>query len=1364
MRLIWTFSLLPLIAVLALPASTAAQATRAAEAARPPDFSAPTVYLVGTAHLDTQWRWTIQDVIRDYIPATLNDNFALFEQYPNYVFSFEGAFRYQLMKEYYPDLYERLKQYVAAGRWKVSGSWVDAVDVNIPAPESLIRHALYGNGFFRSEFGAVSRDVFLPDCFGFGFALPSVAAHSGLLGFSTQKLTWGSAVGVPFDIGLWEGVDGSRLIAALNPGSYVSNLDHDLSADSSWAAAVERQRSASGFPIALKYFGVGDEGGAPSAASVAWLERSLAGQGRLRIRSAASDQLARDLGATLSADLTAGLRPGLDLGALGRLPVYRGELLMTDHGTGCYTSQAAMKRWNRKNERLAEAAEHAAVAAHWLRGAPYPHDGLADAWTRFLWHQFHDDLTGTSIPQAYAFSWSDEALAQNQFAEVLRNSVGAVGRALDTYTRSGEPLVVYNPLAIPREDIVEAHVRFAQGSPRAVRIFDSEDREVPAQSYPLADGRTAIVFLAKVPAVGFAVYEMRPALGPGKNEGELTVGAAGLENARYRVGLDRHGDIASVFDKRLGKELLATPIQLQLLHDSPTEWAAWEVDYDDVMAAPRAVGGPGVRTWIVEEGPARVTLGVERQAEGSIFVQHISLAAGEAGDRLVIANEIDWRTPGTMLKAAFPLAASNRMATYDLRLGTIERPSNTPKLYEVPAQQWADITNEDGSHGVAVLNDSRYGWDRPADGTLRLTLARTPEVNERWSWINDQRSQDLGQHRLTYAIYGHAGDWRSGEVAWSAERLNQPLQAFQVPRHRGWLGQSFSLVQLSTGAAAGSGGQEATGGSRTDGAALPTVAIRALKLAEEGDEVIIRLQEIAGRRVEDCTVRFAVPLALMREVNGAEEPLRAGEASGTVAGPAQLQGGVLHCALDPYQLRTFALRLSPAEKFLEPPVSEPVRLSYNLDGISDNDDPTDGDFDGAGHTLVAELLPEVVYANSVAFKLGPRERGWANVVACQGQRITLPAGSFERLYLLAASVEGDRYARIGVEPAYVDNYEAKLWIQDWAEPIGQWNNRMVMGELHENPEQIAPAYTKPEPVAWVGTHRHDARGAREPYVQTYLFRYAIDLPHETRSIVLPNDPAIRILAMTAVKNANDFAVAAAPMIDAPTATSVAIHAPMLAFTGTLPVRLSTPIPGAEIRYTVDGTAPTFESLPYAGPLTLAETTTIKARAFAPGLKDGYVAEATFTRQNPRAAASATGLTPGLSLARYAGEWSVLPRFGELRPVANETAETIRLPGPAGAEHFGLVFEGYLRAPRTGMYALYLASDDGSALFLGNERLIDNNGAHSKETKLAHVALQAGVHPLRIEYFQGAGDAALGLEWEGPGIARQPVPAEALAHK
>jgi len=1282
--------------------------------------------VVATSHLDTQWRWTIRQTIDEYIPNTLRDNFALFEKYPGYEFSFEGAFRYMLAREYYPAEYARLKGYVRDGRWHVAGSWVDAVDVNIPAPESLIRHALLGNGFHRREFGRTSRDVLLPDCFGFGFALPTIAAHCGLLGFSTQKLTWGSAYGVPFDVGLWEGVDGSTLVAALKPGDYVSRITTDLSADTTVVAAIDRQGEASGLYRTMKYFGTGDVGGAPAESSVAWLERSLHGRGPVTVRSVASDRLARDLSA-------------LSAAARAKLPRYRGELLMTSHGAGCYTSQAAMKRWNRLNERLLDAAERAAVTADWLGASPWPREALGEAWVRFLWHQFHDDLTGTSIPEAYAYSWNDEAITQNRAAGLLGEAAGAVARALDTRAH-GEAIVVYNPLSLAREDVVEAEIAWPGGAPAQVRVHGPDGREVPSQLLARTERAVRVAFLAAVPSVGFTVYDVRPAKSACPLATGLVVDAAGtLENARYRVTLDAAGDVASVRDKLLDRELLSAPLRLQILDDEPAKWAAWEIDYADLMAPPRALVGGPARVRVAESGPARVTLEVTRQAEGSTFVQRVSLAAGEAGDLLTIAADIDWRTPGGLLKASFPVTSAGAEATYDLGVGVIRRGVNTEKLYEVPAQQWADLSGPDGG-GVTIVNDCKYGWDHPDPGTLRLTLLHTPRVNANWTWVGDQGSQDLGRHRVTWGLAGHAGDWRAGGAPWLGDRLNQPLRAFQAPRHGGRLGREFSLLRLVAGSPA----------ARAAGAA-PPVAVRAVKLAEESDEIVVRLQELAGEPVDGVRVVFARPVTSAREVNGAEEPLD---------GAVTVSDGALVCGLRPFQPRAFAVRLAAPPARLDPPVAQTLDLPWNLDGVSDDTDRADGDFDGEGRTIAGELLPATLTVAAVPYRTGPRGAGEPNVVACAGQRLALPAGKWERLTLLAAAVGGDREATFRV-----DGSPRALRIQDHAEPVGQWDSRLVAGELRSDPAQIAPGYVKTAPVAWVGTHRHDARGRNEAYAFTQVCRYSLDLPRGAREVTLPDDARIRVIAATVTRGGNDATRPASVLIERPPVATVAIAAPRRGFIDSLTVSLASPNPGAVIRYTLDGADPGPDAAVCAGPLTLKGSAMLKARAVAPGLDDRYVASAAFTRMTPQAPSAPPPAVPepGLLCRLHEGTFERLPDFAALTAPRASVEPAVGLPAGAPKEHFALVLSGWLRAPADGMYTFSLRTDDGSALDLDGRPLIDADGLHGEGDARAEIALRAGWHPLAVRYFQAGYDAALKLWWEGPGFAWEPVPATALAH-
>ncbi len=1266
---------------------------------RPAPTEEPLLYVTATAHLDTQWLWTIQTTIDEYIPATLRDNFALFEKYPNYVFSFEGAFRYMLAREYYPEDYARLKEYVAQGRWRVCGSVVDAGDVNVPSPESLIRHILYGNNFFEREFGRRSCDIYLPDCFGFGYALPSVAAHCGLKGFSTQKLTWGSSVGIPFDIGVWEGVDGAAIVAALNPGDYVSKIRNDLSTDEEWLARINKVGGQSGAYVGYKYFGVGDRGGAPDDESVAWLEKAIAGDGPIRVVSAPADQLYRDLTPV----------------QIERLPRYKGEMLMTRHGTGCYTSQAAMKRWNRKNELLADTAERAAVVADWLGGATYPRAALEQAWIRFLWHQFHDDLTGTSIPQAYPFSWNDEIISLKQFAGVLTNAAGAVARALDT-RGEGVSLVVFNPLAFEREDVVTARVRFPGRAPDAVRVYAPDGQEVPSQVKASFASEVEVLFPARVPSVGFAVFDVRPAEEPCALSTGLAVTESTLENDRYRIRLDQNGDVAGIYDKELGRELLAGPVRLELLHNTPAYWSEWEVRYEDVAAKPYAFVGAPAKVEVTERGPVRATIEVRREAEGSTFIQRLRLAAGDAGDRLEFDTVVDWRTPRTLLKVAYPLAASNEMATYDLGFGVIERANNTEKKYEVPAQQWADVTTADGSLGVSILNDCKYGWDKPNDHTIRLTLIHAPNDVEK----------DMGWHRMTYALTGHRGDWRTGRIVEGAARLNQPLAVFQTAAHPGPLGKRFSMLDVES----------------------DQIAVRALKLAEKTDEIVVRLQEAHGLSAPGVRVASAAPISAAREVNGAEEHLR----------DVEIHDGQLAADFAPYQPRTFALTLAPPEHSLSLPTARPVDLPFDLDVVSCDRSKADGDFDGVGHTLPAELLPSEILHGDIPFAVGPTADGENNAVVCRGQTISLPSGEFNRLYVLAAAVDGPATGTFTV-----GDESTELSVHDFTGWVGQADSLVGENGRTLNAHTMAPGFIHRDEIGWVGTHRHNgATGRNEPYVFCYLFRYGFDLPPGADTVTHPDNDRIRVLAMTVANNPNDETVPAGALHDQIDPAYIRPSGGL--FIDPVTVTLATDVPGAEIVYTLDGSEPTRSSPRSPAPFELADTATVSARVLHEGTLEDFVSRATFTFTEPREADHPTNVVPGLEYHYYEGEWKKLPEFDALAPAQSGTVASFDLTPRARDDQYGFYFTGFVRVPHDGVYTFYTSSDDGSRLYIGDVEVVDNDGLHGQRERFGRTALKAGLHPIRVSFFERGGSDALEVYYKGPGIEKALIPAGALYHQ
>jgi alpha-mannosidase len=1161
-------------AALLLPFSVLGQTMKAPDITRD-----PTLFVVPYAHLDTQWRWEMPQTISEYLLKTMRVNFEYIDKYPHYIFNWTGSNRYRLMKEYFPDDYARVKQYVAAGRWFPAGSSVEEGDVNLPSAEGIFRQVLYGNEYFRKDFGKASNEYMLPDCFGFPASLPSILAHAGVKGFSTQKLNavWQPSPmvggpdslektpeGIPFNVGLWTGPDGKTVIAALNPGSYNGNTYTDLSKEPpppsthqltaeerakltplqirqyerrqiepDWVKRIDLDGKVTGIFADYHYVGTGDIGGATQESTIKLLEAIIdksetvlptppqlsflkeeasinpnpvrVGEGPIHVVESAADQMFNDMAP-------------LDT---SHMPQYQGDLELINHSAGSLTSEAYHKRWIMRNELLADAAEKASLAAEWVGARPYPLQGLTDAWTLELGGHFHDTGAGTATPRTYQFAWNDDAITANLFAGVITSATEAIASGLDTQG-AGVPLVIYNPLNIEREDIVEATVAFPEGTPRSVRVKGPDGIETPAQ---MEAGK--VLFVAKAPSIGYAVYHVLAA-STASTSSRLKVTESSLENDRYRVQINQDGDISSIFDKELSKELLSAPVRLAITTDTPKQYPAWNMDYEQVEAAPRGyVSGPA-KIRIKERGPVRVSIEVSRQTEGSAFVQTISLSAGDEGNRVEINNTIDWRGLTSNLKVAFPLAATNQNATYNQDLGTIKRPTATSRQFEVGSHRWIDLTDKNGAFGVTVLTDYKNGSDKPNDNTIRLTLLRSPGIqptaNGARGAYSDQANQDWGHHEFTFGLIGHSGDWRQAQTDWQAYRLNDPMMPFTTKSHPGALGKSFSLLHIND--------------SR--------VRVFALKKAEANDEVVLRVAELDGRPATDVHFFFAAPVLSAREVNGQEQPV----------GPAQTDAGALVTSFSPYQPRTFALHLGKSKIKVAAIRSQPVTLAYTL-AVATNDDTRTpgGGFDGQGNAMPAEMLPAHLDYEGVTFRLASAATGSLNALVPSGQTIALPAGHFNRVYILAASSGGDQHATF-----HIGQKSVELTVQDWGGFIGQWDTRVWKNSPTLNwnisahhavwpsqdtesrekraasptyPEDYAGlerGFIKPASLAWYASHHHTADGFNVPYQYSYLFAYSIDVPVNAHTLTLPNNDKVRILAISAAEENPDL-TPAAPLFD-----------------------------------------------------------------------------------------------------------------------------------------------------------------------------------------------------------------------------------------
>jgi alpha-mannosidase len=975
-------------------------------------------------------------------------------------------------------------------------------------------------------------------------------AHAGLKGLSTQKLTWGSAMGIPFNLGVWVGPDGNSVIGALNAGDYTATCPAGIARNPGWLKRVQDNGAKSGVFADYLYHGVGDIGGAPRDISCRNLQEAVKDtEAPLKVVAAHSDDLFKLITPEMAA----------------KMPHYQGDLLLTEHSAGSITSQAYMKRWHHQSELLADAAEKASVLADWLGVRPYDRQAINEAWYLVSMAEFHDILPGTSLPKAYEYSLNDLALSMKLFSGVAADAVTGVAGALETQG-DGIPLVVYNPLVRERQDIVEATVDFGGKTPAAVQVFDADGQEVPSQVNGISNGSLKIAFLARVPSAGMAIHRVVPAAAAAKND-QLKVTEAGLENARYKVMLDKNGDIASIFDKTAKLELLAAPMRLAFQYERPRDYPSWNMDWTDQQKPPRGyVSGPA-RITVTENGAARVALTVERESEGSVFRQTVRLAAGS--DRVEFFDVIDWRSKECALKATFPLAVANPEATYSWEVGTVRRNNNHPKKYEVPTHQWLDLSDANGKYGVTLLTGSKYGSDKPADNTIRLTLIYTPGVR---GGFQHEQWQDWGRHEILYGLSGHPG---TQQADWQGYRLDQPLLAFQAAAHPGQLGKSFSLLKIGS----------------------DRVRVLAVKKAEDSSEMIIRLVNLDPTPAKGVQIDFARPAAAVREVNGCEEPV----------GPAVLQNGGLLTDLGGFGIRTFAVTLGAPPVKLAVEAQQPVTLPCDLRITTRNGEALTDGVGMDGRAWPAELFPKELSVNGVRFVLGASDT--ANALVCRGKVLDLPKGDWNRVCLLVAASQDAEIAFPGTQP---------LSIHGWQGYAGQWDRRLWNGiepaKTYGWPLQIAglvKGYIKPGRIAAFTQHLHDAGGVNLAYDYGYL-QY-LEIPVKAGKLSLPDVPGLRIVAATAVM-APPVCAPAMKLEALPDYGSAESRPGVLVSGAANDVQLATLLPPAywmsktEMHFTMDGTDPVLASPFYASPIFVTATATLKARVFEDGKPVGSMLE------------------------------------------------------------------------------------------------------------------------------------------------------------
>ena len=702
----------------------------------------PVVHCVGHTHIDMEWLWARKQT-REKIQRSFATANALMEKYPEYLFTLSQPELYQYLKEEAPEKYAQLKHWVEEGRWEPEGSmWVEC-DCNLVSGESFVRQLLLGRQFFREEFGAENRTLFLPDVFGYSAALPQILKKSGIDYFVTSKISWNDTNTLPVDAFLWQGIDGTELFTTFitaqrgrknHEYGRIVTYNGRLNASfvlGAWDRFQQKQYSNH----VLMTFGYGDGGGGPTREDLEKQRRLCRGIPGVPVTQLSF--LVPFLEES-KAEFDENCR------ALGRTPKWVGDLYLEFH-RGTYTSMAKNKRSNRKSELALQRCE-ALSFTHLLLGGSYDRQGLNDTWRTVLHNQFHDILPGSSILEVYQGTDGDYAQIAEYCATLEQEKLSAIAKRLNTQGGS----LVYNPLG------------FARGGCITV------------------DGQTTELS-EPIPAYGWKVIR------PQKTACGVSVSGRVAENRHYRMALDSAGRILSLFDKAAGREVFARPGNaFTAYEDLPYQFDNWELS-DYYRAKPYPLDGEAVITPVYDG--SRAGFRVEKQYMDCTIIQHIWLYTD--GRRVDFDNQIHWTRQHQVLKVAFPLDLHATEATYEIQNGHIRRPThqNTSwdaAKFEVCAHKWADIS--ENGYGAALLNDCKYGHSAQSS-TLELTVLK--------AGTEPNPEADLGCHEFSYSLLPHMGSLYEADVIRQAYSFNQPLLCMPVKAGDGDLADSFSLASCN---------------------------------------------------------------------------------------------------------------------------------------------------------------------------------------------------------------------------------------------------------------------------------------------------------------------------------------------------------------------------------------------------------------------------------------------------------------------------------------------------------------------------------------------------------------------------------------
>ena len=692
----------------------------------------PVFYATGNAHLDLAWLWPMAETHRK-TARTFAAQIRLLEEYPEYKYLQSQPAAYEMCREHYPELFERIKEAIRQGQWIAEGAmWVEP-DTNMAGGEALIRQLIHGKRYYREVLGVDSVILWLPDTFGYTAALPQILKGCGVKYLVTQKIFWSYNEGdeFPCHYFTWQGMDGSEIVSFL-PTSYTYKTD-PKEINTVW----KNRRQLRDLDAFLLPYGYGDGGGGPSRDYVEYARRQEDLEGGARVKLAGPLEFFTDMEK-----------------AGGPKHTYAGELYFSAH-RGTYTSQAMIKQKNREGELALREMEMWSCLAE-AEGWQYPLEKADGLWKTLLLHQFHDILPGSSIARVY--------VEAREAMEKLLQEAGGIReealRAILNQSREEEAVTVFNSLSFARKALVTLPDAFARGACLA-------DGTV----LPVEHTFEGLKTLVELPSCGG--ISLRPASAdqtgrkPADGAAEEAVilrtqDGFILENGQVRAVVNDRGEVTSFVLKESSREFAAKPMnRFHMYKDVPRFFDAWDIDSN--YRQQEIAGAFDIEVEELGQGVEAVLL-VTGRIGASSYRQYIRLA--KESRRLVFETEADWQELHRLLKVSFPVDVHAENGINEMQFGYVERPTHRSRPYdkdrfEVCNHRYSALC--DSAHGAAVLNDCKYGISMNGN-SLELTLLRAA--------AGPEMRADNGRHHFTYAFTAWEGTFAGCDVVRQGYEVN----------------------------------------------------------------------------------------------------------------------------------------------------------------------------------------------------------------------------------------------------------------------------------------------------------------------------------------------------------------------------------------------------------------------------------------------------------------------------------------------------------------------------------------------------------------------------------------------------------------